>query len=67
MDSISSASSVAPVTGAIGSLQATAGISVMKKAANLQANAVATLLDGLQQAPQLASSGSVGTRVNTYA
>ena len=66
MDPISSASSVAPTTASAGSLQASAGISVMKKAENLQASAVATLLEGLVQ-PSLATSGSLGTQVNTYA
>lgn len=66
MDPISSASSVAPTTAPAGSLQASAGISVMKKAASLQANAVATLLEGLVQ-PPLATSGALGTQVNTYA
>jgi hypothetical protein len=70
MDPISSASSVAPTTAAAGSLQASAGISVMKKSEDLQANAVATLLAGVVQPPPqpaLATSGTLGTRVNTYA
>jgi hypothetical protein len=70
MDPISSASSVAPTNASAGSLQATAGISVMKKSEDLQANAVATLLAGLVQPaaqPALATSGTLGTRVNTYA
>jgi hypothetical protein len=66
MDPISSASVVAPTPAGAGSLQASAGISVMKKAENLQARAVATLLEGLVQPPP-ATSGSLGTQVDTYA
>ena len=66
MDPISSATAVSPVTAPVGTVQADAGISVMKKAANLQAAAVATLLEGLPQ-PALATSGSLGTQVDTYA
>lgn len=67
MDPVSSASPITPTSAPQGSLQAETGISVMKKAAHLQADAVATLLGGLPQAPALATSGSLGTRLNTYA
>lgn len=40
---------------------------VLKKALNIQAAAAATLLQALPQAPALASAGSVGTRLNTFA
>lgn len=39
---------------------------VLKKAMDLQASAAMTLLQALPQ-PPLATQGSVGTRVNTYA
>ncbi len=42
-------------------------ILVLKKALNTQAAAAATLIQALPQAPALAASGAVGTRVNTYA
>ncbi len=42
-------------------------ILVLKKALNQQAVAAATLLQALPQPPALASSGSLGTRVNTFA
>ena len=67
MDPISSAAAVSPVTAPVGTVQADAGISVMKKAANLQSQAVAELLQGLVPPPQLATSGPLGTQVNTYA
>ena len=40
---------------------------VLKKALNTQAAAAATLLQALPQPPALASTGTVGTRVNTFA
>ena len=40
---------------------------VLKKALDIQAVAAATLLQSLPQPPALASTGSVGTRVNTFA
>lgn len=66
MDPISSARPVAPVTAPAGTVQAQAGTSVMKKAAHLQAAAVATLLQALPQ-PVPAASGSLGTQIDTYA
>ena len=42
-------------------------ILVLKKALNTQAAAAAMLLQALPQPPALASTGSVGTRVNTFA
>ncbi|MBS0506082.1 MAG: YjfB family protein [Proteobacteria bacterium] len=43
-------------------------VSVLKKAMNANEAAVTTLLGGVQAAtPQLATSGSLGTQVNTYA
>lgn len=43
-------------------------ISVLKKALDLQANAAATLLQALPQPqPALATSGSLGTQLNTFA
>lgn len=44
-------------------------VSVLKKAMNANAAAVATLLEGVQPqaAPALATSGALGTQLNTYA
>jgi len=41
-------------------------INVLKKALDVQASAAATLLQALPQ-PALATSGSLGTQVNTFA
>lgn len=43
---------------------------VLKKALDLQAVSAATMLDAMQQSmpqPALATSGTLGTQVNTYA
>lgn len=42
-------------------------ILVLKKALDLQAVNAATLLQALPPAPPLAASGSLGTRLNTFA
>jgi Putative motility protein len=59
--SINSASS-APA----GSVQEGAAIAVLKKSMQAQENAALTLIQALPQ-PALATSGGVGTQVNTYA
>jgi Putative motility protein len=59
--SINSASS-APA----GSMQEGAAIAVLKKSMQAQENAALTLIQALPQ-PALATSGGVGTQVNTYA
>jgi hypothetical protein len=40
---------------------------VLKKALNQQASAAAALIEALPTPPSLATSGSVGTRLNTFA
>lgn len=42
-------------------------MAVLKKAINSQAAGVQPLLDSLPQQPKLATEGSMGTKVNTYA
>jgi uncharacterized protein (UPF0261 family) len=42
-------------------------VNVLKKAVNLEANAVLKLIQSADQAPHLATEGSVGTQVNTNA
>jgi Putative motility protein len=42
-------------------------ILVLKKALDMQAVSAATLLQALPAAPQLANSGSLGTRINAFA
>jgi hypothetical protein len=64
MDTVSSAAASAS-SATTGSVQGAASISVMKQAMNLQATTAAQLLASVQQ-PVLASSGTLGTRVNAY-
>ncbi|GHC37106.1 putative motility protein [Aidingimonas halophila] len=40
---------------------------VFKEAMESQENQIATLMDSASQAPQLATEGSVGTQINTFA
>lgn len=43
-------------------------ITMLKKAMDLQETTAATMLEAVQQTtPQLATSGTLGTQVNTYA
>ena len=65
MSSVSSATAAASAAD-LGSVQGAASVSVLKKALHAQASSVATLIQALPQ-PALATSGSVGTQVNTYA
>ena len=65
---IASTTAVQAATSAAASATSDAvNILVLKKALNTQAAAAATLIQALPQVPSLASSGSVGTRVNTFA
>lgn len=69
MDSISSATVANASAAESGTVQAVAAVSVMKQAMRLQSDATLQLLDSLPQVPQvpLATSGPLGTRVNTFA
>lgn len=58
---VSNASNAEP-----GSVQGTAAVAVLKKALQAQASSAAQLIQALPQ-PALATSGTLGTRVNTYA
>ena len=42
-------------------------IHMLKKAIDIQANAAATLIQAIPQMPTLATSGSLGTKLNTFA
>ena len=57
----------AATTAAAGSTSDAVNILVLKKALDTQALAAATLLQALPQPPALATTGAVGTRVNTFA
>jgi hypothetical protein len=66
MDPVSSAT-VNNASGAdLGSVQGAASVMVLKRALQAQASSAVQLIQALPQ-PALASSGSLGTQVNTYA
>jgi hypothetical protein len=68
MSSIANMPGVSAATQAAQSPTADAvQMNVLKKALDTQTAAAATLLQGIPQAPQLATEGSVGRHVNTYA
>ncbi|OYU25479.1 YjfB family protein [Paucibacter sp. B51] len=54
-------------SAAPGSVQSSAQMLVLKKAIDQQAQGALQLLDALPAQPALASSGSLGTRLNVYA
>ncbi len=66
MDSVKSATVKNASSANLSSVQGAASVSVLKKALNAQAAGAAQLIASLPQ-PPLASSGSVGTKVNTFA
>ncbi len=60
------AAAASPNTGPPGSVQSAASIVVQRKAIDLQAAAVVQLISALPlPQPALATSGSIGTRVNS--
>ncbi len=70
MNIASSTSVQSATTAAQGQTSDAVNMLVLKKALNTQAAAAIGLLQGLpqpQQQPQLATQGSVGTRLNTFA
>lgn len=67
MDAISSAVAADTASSASpGTVQSSAAISMLKKSLDLQESEAAQLLQALPQS-SLATSGSLGTQVNTYA
>ena len=65
---IANSTSVQAATSASQSANADAvNLLVLRKALDMQAVSAATLLQTLPQVPPLATSGPVGTRLNTYA
>jgi|JI10StandDraft_1071094.scaffolds.fasta_scaffold1760428_2 hypothetical protein len=66
MSPVSSATVSAASSADPGSVQGAAAISVLKQALNSQASSAMQLIQALPQA-SLATSGSLGTRVNTFA
>lgn len=66
MNAISTATVGNASAADFGTVQGQAALSVMKKAMNQQAASTAQLLASLPQ-PGLATSGGIGTQINTFA
>lgn len=67
MGAISNSTAVGNASSAdLGTVQGSASISMLRKSMDLQESTAAQLLQALPQ-PALATSGSLGTRLNTYA
>lgn len=66
MDSVNSATVANASSANSGTVQGAAAVLVLKKSMDQQASAAAQLIAALPQ-PALATSGSLGTQVNTFA
>ena len=66
MESVNSATVANASSADLGTVQGAASITVLKKALDAQASTAAQLIEALPQ-PALATSGTVGTQLNTYA
>jgi malonyl CoA-acyl carrier protein transacylase len=66
MENVTAAAVANASSADLGTSQGVASVLVLKKAMTLQAQSAAQLLQALPQ-PALATEGSVGTRVNTFA
>ncbi|MEP7102028.1 MAG: putative motility protein [Burkholderiales bacterium] len=66
MDAVNSATVANASSASLGTVQGAASVLVLKKSMDQQASAVAQLIAALPQ-PALATSGSLGTKVNTFA
>ena len=66
MDSVIGATVANASAADLGTVQGQAALAVLKKALDMQASSAALMLQALPQ-PALATSGTLGTRVNAYA
>ena len=66
MDSINSATVTNASSANLGTVQGAASVLVLRKSMDQQASAAAQLIAALPQ-PALETSGSLGTKVNTFA
>lgn len=66
MDSVTSTAIANASNADLSSVRGSASVLVLRKALDAQASTAAQLIQALPQAP-LATSGSLGTQVNTYA
>lgn len=66
MDGVTSSAVSGASSSTPGSVQGAASVLVLKKALDMQAASATRLIESLPQ-PALASSGTLGTKLNTYA
>lgn len=66
MDGVTSSAVSGASASTPGSVQGAASVLVLKKALDMQSASATTLIESLPQ-PVLATSGTLGTKVNTYA
>ncbi len=66
MDGVTSSAVSSASASTAGSVQGAASVLVLKKALDMQAASATQLIESLPQ-PALASSGTLGTQLNTYA
>ena len=66
MDSVTNAAAAQASTADLSSVQGSASVLVLRKAIDAQASTAAQLIQALPQ-PPLATTGPLGTQVNTYA
>jgi hypothetical protein len=66
MDSVSTSTVGNASAASPGTVQGVAAISMLKKALDVQESSAAQLIAGLPQVA-LATSGAIGTRINTFA
>ncbi|WP_326544051.1 putative motility protein [Pseudorhodoferax sp.] len=68
MDTTLSTAAVTPASEARpGTVRSAAAIHVLREALDAEASSALALLNQLPQAPALATSGALGTRLDTYA
>ena len=67
MDPVNNATVTNASSADLSTVQGSASLMILKKAQEQQENAAAQLISALPQQPQLATEGSVGTQVNTFA
>jgi hypothetical protein len=66
MDGVSSSAAASAGAATPGSVQGAASVLVLKKALAMQAASATQLIESLPQ-PALATSGTLGTKLNTFA
>jgi hypothetical protein len=67
MDAVNNATVINASSADLSTTQGAASLLMLKKSLDAQASTAAQLISALPQQPALATSGSLGTQVNTFA